>query len=357
MDEIKPDRKKAAALTRQVGTDFGAALTIALAHIGDRLGIFKAMAGAAPMTSQQLAERTRLNERYLREWTATMAAAGYLDYDPAGASFRQNPEQAMVLAREDNTFFMGGAFQYATACYRQMAKLTEAFEHGGGVPFNDFGSDIVEGIERLFHSGYETWVAQQWIPAVGDIHERLTAGGEAAEVGCGAGQCLIPVALAYPKSQFHGYDVVQLSLERARHKAAAQPELAGRISFEQVAAEELPFADRFDLVMAFNCIHDMARPRSALAALRRIVKSTGVVLWSEARASDRLEENLGPQGRTMYAASTMHCMTVSLAQGGEGLGSVIGEQKAQTLAEEAGFSRFAKLPVDNPVHQIFALRR
>jgi 2-polyprenyl-3-methyl-5-hydroxy-6-metoxy-1,4-benzoquinol methylase len=356
MDEITPDRKKAAALTRQVGVDFGAALTVALAYIGDRLGIFKAMANATPMTSRQLAERTRLNERYIREWAATMAASGYIDYEPVDGTFRLNPEQAMVLAREDNTFFLGGAFQYAVACYRQLAKLMESFEHGGGVPFTDFGSDIVQAIERLFRAGYETWVAQQWIPAVPDVHQRLTAGGEAAEVGCGAGQCLIPVARAYPESHFFGYDVDMTSIERARGKVA-HAGVAGRVTFERIAAEELPFAGRFDLVMAFNCIHDMAQPRRVLAALHRIVKPDGAVLWSEAHASDRLEENLNPQGRTMYAASTMHCMTVSLAQGGEGLGSAISEAKARALAAEAGFSSFGKLPVKNPIHQIFLLRR
>jgi 2-polyprenyl-3-methyl-5-hydroxy-6-metoxy-1,4-benzoquinol methylase len=356
MDEITADRKKAAALTRQVGVDFGAALTVALAYVGDRLGIFKAMANVTPMTSRQIAERTRLSERYIREWAATMAASGYLDYNAADATFRLNAEQAMVLAREDNTFFMGGAFQYAVACYRQLPKLMQSFEHDGGVPFTDFGSDIVEAIERLFHAGYETWVAQEWIPAVPDIHERLLAGGEVAEVGCGAGQCTIPVAMAYPDSRFFGYDLDQASIERARRKAA-QAGVAGRVTFERIAAEELPFADRFDLVMAFNCIHDMARPRQVLAGMHRIVKPDGAVLWSEARASDRLEENLNPQGRTMYASSTMHCMTVSLAQGGEGLGSVIGEAKARALAEEAGFPSFGTLPVENPIHQIFLLRR
>jgi len=356
MEQIAPDRKKTAALTRQVGVDFGAALTVALAYIGDRIGLFKAMADGAPMTPAALAAHGAINERYVREWAATMAAAGYLDYDPASGTFRLNQEQATVLAREDNTFFMGGAFQYAVACYRQLPKLMEAFERGGGVPFTDFGGDIVEAIERMFHAGYETWVAREWIPAVPDIHQRLIAGGEAAEVGCGAGQCVIPVAMAYPNSRFFGYDVDAASIERARDKAA-RAGVAGRVSFERIAAEELPFAGRFDLVMAFNCIHDMARPRAALAGIRRIVKAEGAFLWSEAQASDRLEENLNPQGRSLYAASTMHCMTVSLAQGGEGLGSVIGESQARGLAEEAGFSKFEKLAVKNPIHQIFVLRR
>jgi SAM-dependent methyltransferase len=356
MDDEMPDQKNAAALTRQVGVDFGAALTVALAYIGDRLGIFKAMAGGSPMTSQQLAEHTRLSERYLREWASTMAAAGYVDYNAADLTFRLNREQATVLAREDSTFFMGGAFQYAIACYRQVPKLMEAFRNGGGVPFTEFGTDIVEAIERLFHAGYETWVAQEWIPAVPDIYERLKAGGEAAEVGCGAGQCLIPVAMAFPKSRFFGYDVDRTSIERARGKAS-RAGVDDRISFERIAAEDVPFRERFDLVMAFNCVHDMVHPRAALAGIHRILKPDGAFLWSEADASDRLEENLNPQGRTMYAASTMHCMTVSLAHGGEGLGVVVGENKARGLAQGAGFNSFAKLPVKNPFHQIFLARK
>jgi SAM-dependent methyltransferase len=356
MDELPADRKKAAGLTRQVGTDFGAALAVALAFVGDRLGVFKAIEDGVPRTSMQLAERTGLNERYLREWAATMAASGYLDYSASDETFRLNPEQALVFAHEENTLFMGGAFQYAVACYRQLPKLMESFKHGGGVPFTDFGSDIIEAIERLFHAGYESWVAQEWIPAVPDVHQQLLAGGEAAEVGCGAGQCVIPVALAYPNSRFFGYDVDQVSIERAQAKALAAG-IANRVTFERIAAEDLPYTDRFDLVTAFNCIHDMARPRLALAAIRRIMKPTGTFLWSEGQAGDRLEENLNLQGRTMYAASTMHCMTVSLAQAGEGLGAVIGETKAQALGQEAGFSNFERLPVKNPVHQIFVLRR
>jgi SAM-dependent methyltransferase len=350
------DSKKAVALARQVGIDFGAAMTVALAYIGDRLGIFRAMAEGAPMTSVEIARRTHLDERYVREWASTMAAAGYLDYSPADATFRMNAEQAMVLAEEDSTFFTAGAFQYAVTCYRQISKLTEAFKHGGGVPFADFGPEIVEAIERLFHVGYETWVAAQWIPAVDGIHERLITGGEAAEVGCGAGQCIIPVASAYANSRFFGCDVDLRSIERARDKAV-RAGIADRITFEQIAAETLPFVDRFDLVMAFNCVHDMAHPRAALAAIRRILKPDGAFMWSEADASGNLEENLNPVGRMLYGASTMHCMTVSLADGGEGLGVVVGESNARRMAVEAGFTSFEKLKIKNPYHQIFVARR
>lgn len=350
------DRSRAAALARQVGTDFGAALAVALAFIGDRLGLFKLMAAGEAMTPAQIAARSGLNERYVREWAATMAAAGYIDYQPADGTFRMAPEQAMVLAREDNTYFTGGAFQYAVACYRQIGKLSDAFRNGGGVPFVDFGPDIVEAIERLFHCGYEAWVADQWIPAVPGLKAQLDAGADAAEVGCGAGQCIVPVAQAFPNSRFAGFDVDATSLERARAKAA-RAGVGERLDFFQTPAEKIPDADRFDLIMAFNCIHDMANPRGALAGIRRALRPGGVLMWSEADASDRLEENLTPIGRTMYGASAMHCMTVSLAQGGEGLGAVIGAGLARELALEAGFSSFEKLPVKNPFHQIFVARK
>jgi SAM-dependent methyltransferase len=350
------DRARAAAMARQVGIDFGASLTMALAYIGDRLGVFKLLAAGEPMTSRQVAERTGLNERYIREWASAMAAAGYIEYHPANATFRMNREHAMVLTREDNTFFTDGAFQYAVACYRQIGKLIVAFRTGGGVPVADFGPEIVEAIERLFHVGYEAWVAEQWIPAVPGLKAKLDVGAEAAEVGCGAGQCIVPVAATYPNSRFTGYDVDAASIARARTKAAGAG-VANRLVFEQMAAENIPHDDRFDLVMAFNCIHDMAQPRAALVSIRRALKSDGVFLWSEADASDQLEENLTPVGRTMYGASTMHCLTVSLAHGGEGLGSVIGEKLARELAREAGFGGVERLPVKNPYHQIFAVRK
>jgi 2-polyprenyl-3-methyl-5-hydroxy-6-metoxy-1,4-benzoquinol methylase len=349
-----PDREKTTALARQVGIDFGAALTVALAYIGDHLGIFHSMASGEPFTSQQLAERTGLNERYLREWASTMAAAGYLEYQAGDKTFRMNPEQSLVLTDQHSVFFSAGSFQYAVGCYAQISRLMNAFKEGGGVPFADFGKDIVEGIERLFQPGYEAWVAREWIPAVPELHQQLLGGADVAEVGCGAGQCIVPLALAYPRSRFVGCDIDPSSIERAKNKAS-NAGVEGRVSFELVAAEALP-VNRFDLTMAFNCIHDMAHPKDALRGIRKALKPGGFMLWSEADASDQLEENIGVRGRTLYGASTMHCMTVSLASGGEGLGVVVGENRMREMARGAGFSTVARLPVKNPYHQILVLR-
>jgi hypothetical protein len=227
MEEQNFDRSRATALARQVGTDFGAALTVALSYIGDRLGLFKVLSDGEPMTSTQIAQRTGLNERYVREWAATMAAAGYLDYQPGEGRFRMTSEQAMVLVREDNTFFTGGAFQYAVACYHQIGKLTDAFRNGGGVPFIDFGPDIVEAIERLFHCGYEAWVADQWIPALPALKAKLENGAEVAEIGCGAGQCIVPVAAAFANSRFTGFDIDATSLARARQSRQRRSHQSG----------------------------------------------------------------------------------------------------------------------------------
>jgi len=353
--QAKLKNQPARDLARQVGTDFGAAMTVALAYIGDQLGIFEALA-AGPMTTPQLAQHTGLNERYLREWAAAMAAAGYIDYTPAAQTFSLSPAQRTVLLDAHSVYNLAGAFQYAVTCFRQLPALTAAFRHGGGVPFADFGPEISEAIRRMFQAGYETWVASQWLPAVPEINQRLLTGGNAAEAGCGGGQCLIPVAQAFPNSNFTGYDVDPGSIAHARERVEREG-LAHRVTFEQCPAEQMGVADRFDLVMAFNCIHDMANPRGALRAIREAIKPDGVMLWSEAKAGDRLEDNLNPWGRAMYGASTMHCMTVSLAHHGEGLGSVIGPKLARELAREAGFVTCEPLGVHNQVHQVFVLRK
>jgi len=223
------------------------------------------------------------------------------------------------------------------------------------VPFSEFGPEIVEAIERLFAPGYEMAVARQWIANVPDLFRRLEEGALVAEVGCGAGQALIPVAKAFPRSRFVGYDVDETSIARAREKARAAG-LEERVTFQLCPAEAMPQDGRYDLVMAFNCIHDMAHPRAALRAIRGALKGDGGFLWSEAKVSDRLEENVGLFGRLIYGASAMHCLTVSLAGGGEGLGAALGPEKARQLAQEAGFSSFQVLPVDHPYHRLFLLR-
>jgi SAM-dependent methyltransferase len=346
----------ATRLAAQSSADFAGAMLNALLYIGDRLAIFDMLSDGVPRTAPRMADDTGLNERYLREWASTLVAAGYLNYDPGTQAYFMTPEQIAVLADRESPFYFGGGFLYAQACVRQLPALMDAFRQGGGVSFADFGPEMSEAIEKLFANGYREVVAKQWIPAVPGLAERLRTGARVAEVGCGGGYPLISVALAYPASLCSGYDLDPRSLARARTTAEARG-VDNRVTFDLRAAEDLSDDEQFDLVMAFNCIHDMAQPVAALRGIRRALRSDGAFLWSEARASDRLEENVGPMGRALYAASVMHCMTVSLAFGGMGLGAVVGEQAVRQLAREAGFASCEPLPVEHPYHRVYVLTR
>ena len=349
------DEGSATELVAQMSADFGGALVSALAYIGDRLGIFRVLADGMHRDSLQLARETGLNERYLREWASTLVASRYLSYAPDTSAFYMTPAQAAVLADEESPFYFAGSPLYAQACVRQVPALLESFRHGGGVPFADYGPEISEAIQMLFANGYRDAVASRWIPAVTGLAESLRSGGRVAEVGCGGGRALIAVAEAFPNSKCVGLDLDATSLERAT-QAAAGLGMAGRVTFHQRAAEDLSGAGQFDLVMAFNCIHDMAQPVDALRGIRRALAPSGVLLWSEARASDRLEENTTPLSRNLYASSVMHCMAVSMASGGAGLGVVLGDRVVRELAAQAEFSSCDVLPVEHPFHQVYALR-
>jgi 2-polyprenyl-3-methyl-5-hydroxy-6-metoxy-1,4-benzoquinol methylase len=224
------------------------------------------------------------------------------------------------------------------------------------VPFADFGPEISEAIEKLYANGYRDAVADRWIPAVSGLTAQLNRNGRVADIGCGGGRALMAVAAAYPQARCTGFDLDPASLDRAR-RAAAERGVDDRVAFELRAAEDLPADAGYDLIMAFNCIHDMARPRAVLRAVRQALAPDGWFLWSEAPVSDRLEENFSLLGRSFYAASCMHCMTVSLADAGEGLGVVVGPERVKGLAAEAGFTSCEVLPFEHQQHRVYVLRR
>jgi SAM-dependent methyltransferase len=350
------DVEAATKLVAQMSADFAGALVMSLAYAGDRLGLFRVLADGKPRTSSQLAADASLNERYVREWASALVASGYLSYDPQTGAFRMTAEQAAVLTESESPFYFAGSYLYAQACVRQLPALMDAFREGGGVSFAEFGPEISEAIEKLFANGYRDAVASQWVPAVPGLAERLSRGGQVAEVGCGGGRALLALAAAFPGSTFAGYDLDDTSLERAR-ASARELKLHDRVRFERRRAEDLPASVGFDLIMAFNCIHDMTQPVDALRGVRNALADDGCFLWSEARASDRLEENVGPFRRNLYAASCMHCMTVALTDGGVGLGTVVGESTVRRLASAAGFSACEPLSVEHPYHRLYLLRK
>ncbi len=347
------DQKVQEMAFRVVG-DMGGAFVMALGYIGDRLGLFKAMAGAGPLTSAELAAKTKLNERYVREWLRAMVAAEYVDYDPSIDKYVMTDEQAFVLANEDSPMFVGGGFHFTTPSIWNVPRIMEAFRNGGGISYSEIGEEIPVAIERFFGPGYRNFLAKEWLAAVPGLTAKLEKRATIGDIGCGCGQSTVAMAKAFPKSKVLGIDYHAPSIERARKLAAANG--LTNIEFVQGPAEQIPRDRKYDLVCSFDCIHDMVNPRATLRAIREVLGPDGVYVWSEPNASAHAHENRNPVGRTFHAISPLHCMTVSLAHNGEGLGTVIGEQGARALAKEAGFARFEKLPIQNPFNQFFALR-
>ncbi|HKV27473.1 MAG TPA: class I SAM-dependent methyltransferase [Candidatus Acidoferrales bacterium] len=349
------NEKKIEELAFRVVGDMGGAFTMALGYVGDQLGLFKAMAGAGPMRSPNLAARTQLNERYVREWLRAMVAAEYIDYDPDTDMYRMSEEQAFVLANEDSPMFVGGAFHFTTPSTANFAKIVNAFRKGGGIPYSEIGDEIPHAIERFFRPGYVNFLAKDWLGAVPGLVARLKKGAAVADIGCGRGQSTVVMGKNYPKSKVLGIDYHGPSIESARKLATTQG--LTNVEFLQAGAHEIPKGRKFDLICSFDCIHDMVDPKATLRAIREALADDGVYMWSEPNASANAHENRNPVGKAFHSISPMHCMTVSLAYNGAGLGTVIGEQGARALAKEAGFTRFERLPIQNPFNQFFALRQ
>lgn len=335
--------------------DIGAAMQGALTYIGDRLGIFKALAGAGAVTSAELAERTGLNERYLREWLGAMTAAKYISYDPSTSRYSMSPEHAMILADENSQFFMGGFMQMIVPEVAIAPKLLESFRTGKGLPQSEYPPEVFEAIERGSAPIYRHQLIRKWMPAMPRVVEQLNAGGTALDVGCGSGRAAIALATAYPNAHIFGYDAHAGSIERARANAKAAG-VADRVTFDVVDCTKLP-AEQFDFIATFDVVHDSVDPVGLLKSIRNALKPDGTYLMVEVNVSNRPEDNINPMGRMMYSASTLYCMTVSLAHGGAGIGALMGEPKARELAASAGFSSFQRLPVKDAFSVLYEIRR
>ena len=335
-------------------TDLGATFNAGLVVIGDKLGLYKAMAGAGPLTPAELAERTDTAERYVREWLGAQAAGGYVAYDADSHRYELPPEQAMALADEDSPAFMLGGFQMASAVLADQPKLAEAFKTGEGVGWHEHDHRLFEGIERFFRPGYRANLIEAWIPALDGVEEKLIAGAKVADIGCGHGASTIIMAEAYPNSSFVGFDYHEASIEAAREAAEAAG-LGDRVSFEVAGAKDYP-GTGYDLVAFFDCLHDMGDPVGALEHVRGTLADDGTVMLVEPYAGDRVEDNLNPVGRVYYCASTMLCTPGSLDQEvGLALGAQAGEARLAEVAEEAGFSRFRRAN-ETPINLVLEAR-
>jgi SAM-dependent methyltransferase len=341
MAEMQIDEDKLGEFMGRFVGDLGAALSVATVMIGDKLGLYKAMADGDPVTPAELARRTGTDERYVREWLSSQAAGGYVAYDAADETFNLPPEQAMALAHEESPAFIPGAFQLAAALIKDEPKIAEAFRSGAGVGWHEHDHDLFCGTERFFRPGYIANLVTSWIPALDGVEERLRAGGRVADVGCGHGASTLILAQAYPNSEFVGFDYHEESIVAAR-AAAEHAGVSDRVSFAVASAKDFPGSD-YDLVAMFDCLHDMGDPVGAAAHVLGALRADGTWLVVEPFANDRLEDNLNPVGRVFYSASTMVCTPASRDQEvGLALGAQAGEARLRAVITEGGFSRFRR---------------
>jgi SAM-dependent methyltransferase len=335
------DQQKVEAFVGKALGDIGGALTAALVVLGDRLGLYKAMRGAGPLTPAELAAKTDTGERYVREWLSAQAASGYIDYDPRTKRYSLSDEHAFALADDDSPACMLGGFQGMTAAMRAEPKVAEAFRKGGGVGWHEHDPQLFVGVERFFRPGYLANLVDNWIPALDGVNAKLDHGAKVADIGCGHGASTIIMARAFPKSRFIGFDYHPASIEAAR-KRAAEAGLSDRVQFEVAAAKDFPGKD-FDLVAFFDCLHDMGDPVGAAAHVRSTLKPDGTWLLVEPFAHDDVAENLNPVGRVFYSVSTLVCTPASLSQEvGLGLGAQAGEGRLSEVVKKAGFTRFRR---------------
>jgi len=341
-----------AFMGRFVG-DLGAAVHAGMVVIGEKLGLYKALA-ADSLTSKELADKTGTDERYVREWLASQAAGGYVTYDEKTNKFTLNAEQAFALATEDSPAYLPGAFEIALGSLAAVPRITDSFRTGAGMGWHEHVDGVFHGCENFFRPGYAANLVSSWIPALHDVNEKLQAGARVADVGCGKGASTILMAKAYPKSRFAGFDYHDKSIEGAR-ETAKRENVADRVTFEVAKAKEFPGKD-YDFVAVFDCLHDMGDPVGAASHVRQSLHKDGTWMIVEPFANSELKDNLNPVGRVYYSFSTLLCTPCSRSQEvGLCLGAQAGEPRIRDVITAAGFKRFRRA-AETPFNIVYEAR-
>ena len=334
-------------------TDLGAAVHTGMAVIGEKLGLYKALA-AGPMSSTELAKRTQTDERYIREWLASQAAGGYVTYNDTTNTFSLSAEQAFALAIEDSPAYILGAFELALGALMAVPRITKLFRNGAGMGWHEHNDAVFHGCEKFFRPGYAANLISAWIPEFEDVKEKLESGARVADVGCGKGASTLLMAKAFPKSQFFGFDSHDQSIEAAR-EMTRRDSLADRLTFAVANAKEYPGKD-YDFVTMFDCLHDMGDPVGAAAHVRQSLAKNGTWMLVEPFANDELKDNLNPVGRVYYSFSTLLCTSCARSQEvGLCLGAQAGESRMAQVARSAGFSRFRRA-AQTPFNIVYEVR-
>ncbi len=353
VEQTPLDMEKLEAFVFRAVDEVGATLNTALVVMGDRLGLYKALAGAGPLTPTELADRTGTAERYVREWLNAQAAGGYVEYDPESGRYTLPPEQALALTDSESPAYLPGFFQIALGSVIDSPRIAEAAETGEGVGWHQHNHNVFEGCERFFRPGYAANLLTSWLPALDGVVGKLEQGASVADVGCGHGSSTILMAKAFPSSRFTGSDYHDGSIETARQRAAevgidnAEFQVAPAASFEGA---------KYDLITMFDCLHDMGDPVGAARHVRKAIAPDGTWMIVEPRAGDRVEDNLNPVGRAYYGFSTLLCTPASLSQEvGLALGAQAGEARIRDVVTSGGFSRFRRA-AETPFNLVFEAR-
>ena len=332
---MKVNEQKLNEVVEKAISDLAAGYGGVMVALGDKLGLYRAMAGQGPLSSTEVAKLAGCAERYVREWLNSQAAAGYVVYHPSSETYELTPEQAMVLANEDSPLFLPPAWEVPASMWFDEEKTIEAFRTGKGIGWDEHNPRLYRGVAAFYRNAYQGQLVSDWLPALENGTEKLNAGAKIADVGCGHGHSTIIMAEAFPGSRFWGFDIHPDSIEAARANAKKRG-VGDRVTFEVADAKNYP-AQGFDLICFFDCLHDMGDPVGAARHAREALSPNGSIMLVEPYANDRVEDNLNPIGRLYYSASTTLCCAHSLAEEGMALGAQAGEKKLTKVLKEAGF--------------------
>ena len=348
------DQERLGEFIGQFAGDFGAAMHASTVVVGDKLGLYTALAAVGPAAAGSVASAAGCDTRLVQEWLNAQFVAGYCRYDAATGEYWLTDEQVAVLADANSPVFMAGAMTIAASIAKDEEKVRTAFKTGEGLGWHEHDHDLFHGTERLFKPGYVANLVSQWIPSLDGVAEKLSQGGTVVDLGCGHGASTILLAQSYPEASIVGFDFHQASIDIAR-KRAAEAGVADRVHFDTASAQDFP-GDGYDLVCIFDALHDMGDPLSAARHIRQALAPDGTWLLVEPMAGEKLEDNVNPVGRIFYAASTFICTPSAQAQpGGFALGSQVPESELARMATDAGFSRFRRA-TETPFNRIFEVR-
>jgi 2-polyprenyl-3-methyl-5-hydroxy-6-metoxy-1,4-benzoquinol methylase len=349
-----PQGDEVQAFLEDFAADQAAAIHLATVVLGERLGLWRALANGGAQTPDELARRTGYEPRLVREWLRAQAVSDFAAHDPDAGTYWLTPVQRACLADEDSPTFVAGGTASVTAVHRSIDRVAEVFAGRDALPWGEHDHALFSGVARGFLPAYRTHLASSWVPALDGIEERLRAGGRVADLGCGFGMTTLVLAEAYPQADVAGFDRHELSIEQAR-RSAAEAGVADRVTFEVADAAELP-GTGYDLVIIANALHEMGDPVAVCRSVRDALADGGALMLIEPRAGDTDADNRTPVGRNFTSASTMVCLPSAISQGGDWhLGAQAPDAEFAAVAEAAGLRRTRRV-AETPLHRILEIR-